>query len=276
LVWALDEPFSDCTLIALPRVMAEVSRGNRALACTAGFDVFFGGTDLMQDVQKVRKIPDILKKISRRFMSSRENDILESLEQDDFGRRYIGMRCLFDAELKNSILGQSMRQVSETFADTIRESSVQKADPERVIMHMQAKYDLSTRELPMLDRIQAYEGGDVVLPYLDRTIAELLISQPLSRKSQLLQQYKISTLQQQRVQLAAQIMSQKTMQSFIDILLSEKSMRNRGLFEPEAVRRLIMATRKEGTARDLQCLFALLTLELWFRINIDDEKGWIS
>ncbi len=60
-----------------------------------------------------------------------------------------------------------------------------------------------------------------------------------------------------------------------DTCLSDASIRKRELFDPAIVRR-IMAEARAGESLPMRQVFALLTLELWFRIFIDHEKGWIS
>jgi hypothetical protein len=65
------------------------------------------------------------------------------------------------------------------------------------------------------------------------------------------------------------------LKEMVETCLSEASVRRRELFEPKAVREILVGART-GEMVYLKQVFALLTLELWFRIFIDHEKGWIS
>jgi len=61
---------------------------------------------------------------------------------------------------------------------------------------------------------------------------------------------------------------QPVFQEMLDDLLSEEAVRRRGLFNPEAVRRL----RQRASQREfllVKQLFSLMVLELWFRIFHD-------
>ena len=54
----------------------------------------------------------------------------------------------------------------------------------------------------------------------------------------------------------------------IEDLLSEQSLKNRGLFQPKAVCDLIAADRK-GTIDGAYTIFALICIELWCRLFLD-------
>ena len=57
-------------------------------------------------------------------------------------------------------------------------------------------------------------------------------------------------------------------------LLSEASVRRRGLFQWAAIDRLRRASRGNSFLFGKQ-IFSLAMLELWYRIFIDQEKGWM-
>jgi asparagine synthase (glutamine-hydrolysing) len=73
----------------------------------------------------------------------------------------------------------------------------------------------------------------------------------------------------------AEYLAANPLKEMVDICLSETSVRRRDLLEWDAVKR-ILAGLKTGEAIYARQVFALLTLELWFRIFVDHEKGWIS
>jgi hypothetical protein len=66
---------------------------------------------------------------------------------------------------------------------------------------------------------------------------------------------------------------QGPLKEMIDQCLSEESVRRRGWFHWDGVRRL-----REQQASDFMWekqLFSLLALELWARIYLDRESGWV-
>lgn len=67
----------------------------------------------------------------------------------------------------------------------------------------------------------------------------------------------------------------KPMREMVETCLSEKSLMKRGYFSYPRVRH-IAARARAGDPIAARQIFALLSLELWFRIFIDNEKGWIS
>jgi asparagine synthase (glutamine-hydrolysing) len=64
------------------------------------------------------------------------------------------------------------------------------------------------------------------------------------------------------------------LRGMVDELLSESSVRRRGLFRWKAVERLRSTSPRNGFLFGKQ-VFALAMLELWHRLFIDQEKGWI-
>ena len=66
----------------------------------------------------------------------------------------------------------------------------------------------------------------------------------------------------------------KPLRGMIDELLSQRSVERRGVFRWESVRRLHSAPEGGGFLFGKQ-LFSLVMLELWWRIFLDREQGWI-
>ena len=58
----------------------------------------------------------------------------------------------------------------------------------------------------------------------------------------------------------------------VEEILSESSLRSRGIFEPSAVRRLIDLDA-DGRVDGSYTIFALMCIELWFRRFIDGPVG---
>lgn len=71
-----------------------------------------------------------------------------------------------------------------------------------------------------------------------------------------------------------QYMSSGPLKIMIDELLSEPSVRRRGIFKWESIRQMRI-TSNNGSFLYGKQLFSLTMLEMWFRIFIDQEAGWI-
>jgi asparagine synthase (glutamine-hydrolysing) len=69
-------------------------------------------------------------------------------------------------------------------------------------------------------------------------------------------------------------LNEKPLKDYVDLLLSEESIKRRGYFNWEKIRSLRNSIGKEFVY-DKQ-VFSLIALELWHRIFIDRESGWIN
>lgn len=71
-----------------------------------------------------------------------------------------------------------------------------------------------------------------------------------------------------------QYLTSEPLKGMVDELLSEGSVKKRGLFRWEAIRDLRQAADQPGFLFGKQ-IFSLAVLELWYRIFIDKEQGWL-
>jgi len=62
------------------------------------------------------------------------------------------------------------------------------------------------------------------------------------------------------------------MQTLVEDLLSEASLKKRGLFEPIKVKGLI-ALNQAGKIDVAYTIFSLMCIELWYRIFLDETAG---
>jgi asparagine synthase (glutamine-hydrolysing) len=67
----------------------------------------------------------------------------------------------------------------------------------------------------------------------------------------------------------------RDLHDMVDDLLSERALRQRGYFEPAAVRSMVEQDRR-GEGDHTMRLWALLTLELWHRAFIDSPRGGLG
>jgi asparagine synthase (glutamine-hydrolysing) len=72
-----------------------------------------------------------------------------------------------------------------------------------------------------------------------------------------------------------QYFSTPIFQEFIETCLSEQSVRRRGYFSWEGVRQILLSARS-GDFLFVKQVLSLVMLELWHRIYIDRETGWVN
>ncbi len=72
-----------------------------------------------------------------------------------------------------------------------------------------------------------------------------------------------------------QYLTAEPLKGMVDELLSENSVKRRGIFRPDAIKDLRKAAGQPGFLFGKQ-IFSLAMLELWYRIFIDKETGWVS
>ncbi len=193
----------------------------------------------------------------------------------------------FTAREKNRFYGDALSPFMETFIDAQR-------DPEGwsgaigSLVAVQKDHGLQDNVLMPLDKASALTSLPLRLPFADHTMAEFLIGLPdhlrfsQGRGKVLLRRQlkKVMPDAPEITHKAAALpmfkfMSTRLMREMIETCLSEPSVKKRGLFKPEGIRALIQQSR-EGDILCLHQVFTLMMLELWFRIYVDREKGWIS
>jgi asparagine synthase (glutamine-hydrolysing) len=78
-----------------------------------------------------------------------------------------------------------------------------------------------------------------------------------------------------RKSLLAECLAAEPLKGMVETCLSESSIRRRELFDWKKVKTILAGAQTEETIYAKQ-VFALLSLEIWFRIFVDHEKGWMS
>lgn len=193
----------------------------------------------------------------------------------------------FTAREKNGFYGDAISPFMETFIDAQRDPEGWNGNVGKLVA-LQKDHGLQDNVLMPLDKASALTSLSMRLPFADHTMAEFMLGLPdhlrfshghgkvlLRRQLQ-----KIMPDAPQITHKAAALpmfkfMSTRLMREMIETCLSEHSMKKRGLFKPEGVRALIQHSR-EGDILCLHQVFTLMMLEMWFRIYVDREKGWIS
>ncbi|MBI1216031.1 MAG: hypothetical protein GC185_09465 [Alphaproteobacteria bacterium] len=222
-------------------------------------------------------------------------DVLDSLRRDPLHTQFSTLFSLFDWRDKQPLYKGEMVGMMNTFVDMQR--PVEGWDgPAMQLMAMQRDHWLPDAVLAPFDKLTGFNGLPGQLPFMDHALFEFMLGIPdrlrrtAGRRKSLLRGYVDKALpgivnplpvkQVRREQLRRKsqletMLSVNPLREMVEACLSESSVRRRGLFHWSAVRNIIDQSRS-GEIIYLRQLFTLLTLELWFRIYVDHERGWIS
>lgn len=289
IVWAMGEPVADPAVVSLYlAAKAARAQGTAALSGVGADGLLLG--DPTQDMFARLNTPPrfllpVLRAAARKAplswlrlfagcykMEERSRlklvDLLGAFYDRDGVRQRLLLAAVFDARDKEGFLEDAQASVAENFADGLR-------DWPPVEDHLLAR----------VEQVAALHGVGTRLPFADRALAEFLLSVPGHLKYRkgrggkiLLQNYLARVLP--GLPAASPVfapidLSSGPLKEMTGACLSEASVRKRGLFNTDAVRH-ILSQVKDGDYLYSRQAFALLTLELWFRIYIDKERGWVG
>jgi asparagine synthase (glutamine-hydrolysing) len=162
-----------------------------------------------------------------------------------------------------------------------------------MLLAMQDDHLLEDGIISPVNKLAAFNGVGLRAPLMDHKLFEFMLGVPDhlrrhgKRRKILLRNY-VDRMLPGLVQapprenpvggqpsLLELCMTRGPLREMLETCLSETSIRKRGLMDPEVVRRMLTEA-KAGETLPMRQVFSLLGLELWFRIFIDHEKGWIS
>jgi asparagine synthase (glutamine-hydrolysing) len=156
------------------------------------------------------------------------------------------------------------------------------------MLSLQFEHWLPDDILCKLDKMTMAHSLEGRVPFLDHQFVELVMSMPPGYKSGLrgnkllLRNYLAKTRASGSAKHKKkpfyipinQYLTSEPLKGMVDELLSEGSVKKRGLFRWEAIRDLRQAADQPGFLFGKQ-IFSLAVLELWYRIFIDKEQGWL-
>jgi asparagine synthase (glutamine-hydrolysing) len=217
-------------------------------------------------------------------------DFLAMLSDATDEERYHFLISLFDTRDKSLLYGPRL-PVRATSIDQTMNRQATVATGLEAILRLQFGHWLQDDILTKLDKMTMVNSLEGRVPYLDHKLVEFLVSVPAHLKLRkgenkvLLRDYvarsvPTGTAVARRPKKAfyvplEQYISADPLSEMLDICLSEESVRKRGYFHWRRVRALREAVAEPGFVYGKQ-VFALLMLELWHRIFIDREQGWIT
>jgi asparagine synthase (glutamine-hydrolysing) len=203
----------------------------------------------------------------------------------DFEDRYLGYGTYFTDEAKAMLYTNEMRAATQDqdaySAHRHYFALVKNAAPLNQLLYVDLKTFLPCLNLMTTDKTSMAANLEVRVPFLNREMLELTARMPPDLKLRGLKRKYIlkraaeklfppEIVWRKKAGFGAPIRSwlRGALQPMVDDLLSEETVRRRGLFSPEEVRRVIDANLSGREDYNLQ-VFQLLTLELWQRAFID-------
>jgi asparagine synthase (glutamine-hydrolysing) len=191
-----------------------------------------------------------------------------------------GLRtALYSADLKESLVHH---QVEQTLLDTLARLP-ETTDPLNRMLYLEKKHFLADHNLNYMDKTGMAAGIEVRVPLVDLELVKLAAETPPSIKLKagvtkahfkkaMLPLLPAEVVYRSKTGFGAPLRSwlRHELKYLVDELLSEVALRERGLFDPVAVGKLVEKDRN-GQVDGAHTIFALMCIELWCRIFTDHE-----
>ncbi len=208
-------------------------------------------------------------------------------KNDDFERAYFANQGLLSHEEKLGIYTQKWQEYLsplDSFSLMHEDfSQVRSLYPVNKILWMDMKWLLPANNLVKPDRMGMAVGLEARVPFLDSRVIDLALSMPSALKLRdgtgkfILKEAMHDLLPREILHRPKQMFTVPVGEWFKghlapllkQVLLSNRA-KDRGLFEPGAISRLIDA-HISGQANNTRILRALMALEIWYRLFVDGE-----
>ncbi len=203
----------------------------------------------------------------------------------DFEERYLGYGTYFTDVSKQQLFSDELREATVEFdayaAHRKYFNKVRDAAPLNQLLYVDLKTFLPCLNLITTDKTSMAANLEVRVPFLNREMIEMAATMPpefklrgfkrkyiLKRALENVLPYEV--IWRKKAGFGAPIRSwlRGPLRPMIDDLLSEDTIKRRGLFRPQEVKRIIEANLSGREDYNLQ-VFQLLNLELWQREFID-------
>lgn len=298
LVWHYDQPFADSS--ALPTMaLCEMARGCVTVALAGdGGDEIFAGYDRYRAV-KLAVWPDGLPAVVRRSLAAAASRLPPGPPKSPRERvrrfagalalagprRYARWTTLFDEEERRRLYSDDFaEQVAHIDPLGLLDAAFDRSDASSVVeraMHADVQLYLPDDLLVKIDIASMAYSLEVRSPLLDHHVVEFAATLPTSLKLRgFVQKYLLkrvmkgilpdTVLRRRKMGFAVPVdhwFRGELREMAYDVLLGDRA-RARGYFRPGVVRRYL-DEHSAGTAHHHARLWALLVLELWHRMFVD-------
>lgn len=309
IVWALDEPMAGPEALVKNVLARSLRRETDTVLSGAGADDMLSGSLPHRVFMEAHKIPQPLHWLYRLYLKMTPPDkldrhfdtggkigmqcrdrLLAFMDEMRGGtplRRYTSLISVFSARDKARMYRETMEPVMETFLDMQRDWG-QWPTMLSSMLALQKDFAVQDNTLMKLDKMSMLASVEARAPFMDHRLVEFMLGVPDHLKYHdkqnkvILRRHlnknfpdmpeasaKVSSLPM------ATFMNAAPLKDMIETCLSEASIKRRGLFKWDNVQQLLVLAKTEDVLHMHQ-VFSLLMLELWFRVYVDHEKGWIS
>lgn len=203
----------------------------------------------------------------------------------DFEDRYLGYGTYFNEQAKQRLYADELRGATEGIdaysAHRKYFARVNNADPLNRLLYVDLKTFLPCLNLITTDKTSMAANLEVRVPFLNREMIELTARMPPELKLKGFKRKYIlkkalenvlprEVVWRRKAGFGAPIRSwlRGPLRPLVDDLLSEETVKRRGLFQPEEVRTIVQTNLSGREDFNLQ-VFQLLNLELWHREFLD-------
>src|SRR6266567_5343 len=205
----------------------------------------------------------------------------------DFESRYLGFETYFSDNMKAQLYTEEVREATkdqDAYSAHRRyfgRARAQNAAPLNQLLYVDLKTFLPCLNLMTTDKTSMAANLEVRVPFLNHEMLELAARMPPSLKLKGLQRKYILKKAVEKVLPREVVWRKKAgfgapirswlrgpLRPMVDDLLSEETIKRRGLFRPQEVKRIIETNLSGREDYNLQ-VFQLLNLELWQRAFID-------
>jgi asparagine synthase (glutamine-hydrolysing) len=305
LVYHADEPIADPAMLASYLISQAAREKLRVMLSGMGGDEVFAGYPrqlAMKIAGGFDPMPKLLRRPLMNFMAGalpggRPGKFTAPLRNAkkfatsaalDFEERYLGFGTYFTDRMKQRLFTDEVGQATSGM-DAYREhrryfARVGNAAPLNRLLYVDLKTFLPCLNLAYTDKTSMAANLEVRVPFLNHELMELAARMPTQMKLRGLKRKYIlkraaekllpkEVVWRKKAGFGAPIRSwlRGPLRPMVDELLSEETIRRRGLFRPAAVQEIIKANQSGREDFNLQ-IFQLLTLELWQREFLDSRK----
>jgi asparagine synthase (glutamine-hydrolysing) len=299
-VWHLDQPIADPATLA-NYMVAELARRHVKMVLTGeGGDELFAGYarhagDKFSPL--FRPLPAAVKAAAlavalRLPRLHRPKLALYALCQPDETSRLVNWFPLFSPEMKSALLSDDFKaelngsSAAQIFADCLARTDA--ADPLSRMLFIDTSLWLPDDLLARGDKTSMAASIEARVPLLDHKLVEFAASVPAHLKVKgLARKYllkkvahrwlppQVITRKKQGFPVPLSVWFRKEARSFVRDVLSPAAVRRRGVFSPHYVQALIERNER-GEVEGGAWLWALLNVELWYRLFIDESSAGSS
>lgn len=310
LCWYMDEPTADPAILAAYLVCREASRDVTVLLSGVGGDELFAGYRKYAAhywAQAYAKLPKSLRRLGEsaadRIPNARNSDFKGSVRMLKkmlrsaalpARERFIRNCTYLDTTQKSGLYSNALRAELGAFdSDRAHMASFRKVDHANFLnqmLYLDTKIFMASLNLTYNDKMSMASSVEVRVPFLDRELAEFVawnVPPGMKLKGHLKPRMKHifreamanvlpgEVLRQPKAGFAAPIdyWLANELKEMIADLFTESRIKDRGLFCPYQVQRLIEEHHSGKQDWSMQ-LWQLLTLELWMQNFIDQRSAF--